>query len=112
MWRTSVFFVIAVELAGCAASTKGRNNEGSAREQTRYDQIAPAAVKKKAAFDFGCTETSIVVTGVGAKKWGAAGCSERRLYAVSCHNRRVKDPSNLQPSDCDAILLGPISLAH
>jgi hypothetical protein len=112
MCRSSVFVLIPVLLVGCAATNKGRLNQGSEREHRGYAQLAPEAVKKKAAFDFGCTQTNIAVTSVGGEKWGAAGCSERHLYAVSCHNRKVQDPADLRVSDCDAILMGPLSLAH
>ncbi len=112
MWKVAVLVLIPA-LAGCAASsTRGTTTELSKRAERRYAQIAPDAVKNRAAFDFGCAKESISVTSVGAKKWGAVGCSERHLYAVNCHNRQVEDPAELQQNDCQAVLIGPTTNAH
>lgn len=114
-WKVAVLALMPA-LAGCVASTKastrGTTTKLSERAERRYAQIAPDAVKKRAAFDFGCAKESISVTSVGAKKWGAVGCSERHLYAVNCHNRQVEDPAELQENDCQAVLIGPTTNAH
>lgn len=98
--------------ASCVASTKAGSKERAERESKRYAEVAPGAVKKQAAYDFGCTESSVAVTREGKGTWGAVGCSERHLYAVNCHNRALNDPADLQQQDCRAILIGPITQRH